>query len=312
MRKSAFCSFCYVVGILLMSASMVRADLASDSLQIGQWFSKEVGNLLAFQASSTHFLPGDTVGFPGVEVGVAGGVSAEKLDVNGFRGLSLSELNNKGSLINMPASIPAPAGVLHAKVGLPGGWDVGVKGGGASFNVNSGDSKTKFKNNIFGAEIRKRLLGGGLSGAVLPDLSVSLGYDWAKGSLTRTEGYNGALLGGGTLDANTTMKSDWKVGAVTARAVVSKKFLIITPFAGVGVSRLGGTTNTTVGIDGTETPGPVNVNQSVTGSAKNNKTIGHALGGLELSPLPFCNIGVGGLIAKDFWAASLDLRVQFP
>jgi len=187
-----------------------------------------------------------------------------------------------------------------------------VKGGGASFNVNSGDSKTKFKNDIYGAEIRKRLLGGGLSGAVLPDLSVSLGYDWAKGSLTRTEGYNGALLGGGTLDANTTMKSDWKVGAVTARAVVSKKFLIITPFAGVGVSRLGGTTNTTVGIDGTETPGPVNVNQSVTGSAKNNKTIGHALGGLELSPLPFCNIGVGGLIAKDFWAASLDLRVQFP
>lgn len=310
MRKRAFYSFLYVLTVVMTSVPLVRADLSSDSLQIGQWFSKEVGNLMAFQAASTHFLPGDTVGFPGVEVGIAGDVSAKKLDVKGFRGLSLSTLDNKGSEINLPASIPAPMLVLHAKVGLPGGWDVGAKGGSLGFDTTSGNAKTKFSNKVFGVEVRKNLLGGGLTGAVLPDLSVSLGYDHASGDVTRNEVYNGAITGG-TLDADTTWKSKWNVGAITARAVVSKKFFVLTPFLGAGVTKLTGNTDTTVGIVGTATPGGTQ-NISVTGSAKNNKSIVHALAGLEISPVPFFKLGLGGLVAKDLWSASLDLRVQFP
>jgi hypothetical protein len=146
----------------------------------------------------------------------------------------------------------------------------------------------------------------------LPDLSVSLAYDTASGDVTRTELYNGPVAGGGTLNANTTWKSKWDVGAVTARAVVSKKFFAITPFAGLGVTKMTGDTDTTVDISVNPGSTPGLVSGVVQGSAKNKETLGHALAGLEISPVPFFRLGLGGLVAKDHWAASLGLRVQFP
>ena len=298
-----------LLGVLVFGRGLVRADLTSDSAQIANWFSKEVGDLMAFQAASTHFLPGDTIGFPGVEVGVAGGVAAQKLDVSDFRALPFDTFEN--TQINLPKAIAAPLGPLHAKVGLPGGWDVGAKGGAASFDATSGGGKTKFTNKVFGVEVRKQLLGGGLTGVALPDLSVSVAYDRASGDLTRTQSYNAPLQNGQSLAADTSWKSNWKVGAVTARAVVSKKFFILTPFAGVGVSKMMGNTDTTVDINGTNSvTGPVAV--SVKGSAKAKETVVHGLAGLELAPAPFFKINVSGLAAKDHWAASLGLRVQFP
>jgi hypothetical protein len=304
MRKNALYTFLLVLYVLLVCSPMVMAGLPSDSVKIAHWFSKELGNLLAFQASSTHFLPGDTVGFPGVEVGIAGGASAKKLDVTEFRNLPFDTLNS--GEINIPASIAAPMGVFHAKVGIPGGWDLGLKGGSVGFKVNSGDAKTEFKNKVFGIEVRKRLL----DGMAFPDISVSMAYDNASGDLTRTELYNGPVTGG-NLNANTTWKSEWNVGGITARAVVSKKFFVITPFVGVGLTKLTGHTDTSV--DTAVNSGPVGIVSGVVrGSAKNKDTLGHALAGLELTPVPFFKLGLGGLVAKDHWAASLNMRVQFP
>ena len=310
MRNKWVYGLIVLLGLPLLNQVSFCADLTSDSAQIANWFSKEVGDLMAFQAASTHFLPGNTVGFPGVEVGVAGGVAATKLDVNGFRALPLNTLET--SQFDIPKMIAAPIGVLHAKAGLPGGWDVGAKGGAASLDLTNGGAKTKFTNKVYGVEVRKRLLGGGLTGVAMPDLSVSLGYDRASGDITRTGNYN-APIAGGNLNANTSWKSTWNVGAVTARAVVSKKFFIITPFVGVGVSKMMGKTDTTVGVDviSDTVPGGL-ANVSVKGSAKAKETVAHGVAGLELSPAPFFKINVGGLVAANHWAASLGLRVQFP
>ncbi len=312
MQKKRFLRVFAVLGSVALVRGVGRADIASDSLQSAQWFSKEIGQLMAFQASSTHFLPGDTVGFPGVEVGVAGGVSSAKLDVKGFRALPFNTFDNAGGQINLPQSIPVPGAVLHAKVGLPGGIDVGASFGNLNFNDKASDAKTKFKNSVFGVEVRKQILGGGLlTGVALPDLSVSVAYDGSNGEATRTENYNGPTIGGGSLNADTLWKAKWNVGAITARLVASKKIFIITPFVGVGVTKMMGSADTTV----TNTVNSSSfgaVSGSVQGSAKPKETVTHGLAGVELTIFPLVRLNVSGLVAKDRWAGSVGLRVQFP
>jgi hypothetical protein len=311
MKINVFFRTLTVLTLLGSVKPLIWADLASDSQKSAEWFSEELGELMAFQAASTHFLPGNTVGFPGGEIGIAGGISAKTLDVGRFRSFTFTELDNKSSEIDLPNKIGAPVGVLHAKVGLPGGWDLGLKAGSASFDRSDDDAKIDFSNKIVGVEVRKLLLGDGLAGAALPDLSVSVGFDRATGDLTRTERYSGNALSGGTLTANTTWKSEWSVGAVSARAVASKNFLIITPFIGAGVTKLTGDTDTTVLVDVTGGSSGL-ADAAAKGTAKAKKTLGHAILGFELSPLPFFRLNVSGLVAKDHWAGSLGLRAEFP
>jgi hypothetical protein len=311
MKNNVFPRFLPVFSAVVFCSSLAWSDLATDSEQTLKWFGTEIGDLMAFQAASTHFLPGDTIGFPGAEVGIAGSVSAKKLDVDGFRGLSFDTLDNKGSQIDLPTTIAAPLGVIHAKVGLPGGWDVGLKTGSASLDSTDGNAKFEFDNKVFGVEIRKRVLGGGLTGVALPDLAVSVGYDRASGDIMRTEQYNGDVLSGGTLQANTTWKSEWDVAAVTARAVVSKKIIFFTPFAGLGLTRTMGETEGSVDVNVTGGTSGL-VSTSVKGKVKTEETISHVVVGAELSPFPFARLNVSGLFAQEHWSASVGLRVQFP
>lgn len=309
MRKRSIISGFLSLALSCGGVGPVWADLNSDAQKSAEWFSQEVGDLMAFQASSTHFLPAGIVGFPGFEVGIAAGVSAMKLDVDGYRHISFSEIDEDEA--DLPATIAAPAGVLHAKVGLPWGLDLGFKAGSASFDSTDGEAKTEFKNKIFGLELRKRLLGGGLTGVAVPDLTLSVGLDKAKGDITRTETYNGPVTSGGTLVANNAWKTDWDVSALTLRAVVSKKLLIFTPYAGLGVTKMSGDTHTDATVDVTGGTSGLS-DTSSRGSAEADDSVGHAILGLELSPLPFFRLNLGGLVAKEHWAASVGLRVQFP
>lgn len=309
MRKIDFYGVFAALGLSLSFSSPAMADLASDSQKSAQWFSQELGDLLAFQAASTHFLPGDTVGFPGVEAGIAGGVTAMKLDEDGYRTLSFDTLDSNEA--DLPSAIGAPSGVLHVKAGLPWGLDIGLKGGTARVDADEGDAKIELTNKIFGIEVRKRLLGGGLTGAALPDLSLSLAMDSASGDITRTERYDAGVQSGGNLVADTTWKSEWDLKAVTLRAVISKKVIFLTPFAGVGITKTSGDTETTVTID--EVGGNAGLGDvSSRGTAETDEKTGHLIAGLEVAPLPFCRLNLSGLVAKEKFAVSLGLRVQFP
>jgi hypothetical protein len=161
-------------------------------------------------------------------------VSSFELDVARYRALPLSALDNRGGEVNLPDRVPVPSALAHAKVGLLGGFDLGVKAGALNFKDETGDAETEYDSVVYGAELRKKLLGGGLTGAALPDVALSLSYDAASGEATRKERYNGALRSGGTLAADTVWKTEWNVSALTARAVASKTLLMITPYAGVG------------------------------------------------------------------------------
>jgi opacity protein-like surface antigen len=315
MRKITGLLMCVFFACAVSSRAAGLDDIRTDSEASAKWFSEQVAHVTAFNTASTPLLPASVLKVLGVEVGVQGGASLSKIDVTKFRNLPLGAFDNKGSAINLPDTIPFPQAVVHAKVGLPMGFDVGLKYGGLNFENKTSGAKIKFENKVFGAEVRKRLLGGGVTGVMLPDVAVSLAYDNASGNITRTETYNAPLLQGyGTMNAETTWKTDWNTGAVTARAVASKKLLIITPFAGVGLSQLMGNAETTISTLGTITPAPATgatVNESVKAKGDAKKTVFHAMGGAEISLFPFMSLNLSYLWSKDDQSAQAGLRFQF-
>ncbi len=143
--------------------------------------------------------------------------------------------------IALMGGAPLPAAVLNGRVGgvlLP--FDVGAKigmipGGGMSF----GDYQVDYF--LTGFDVRYALLKGGL---VMPKLSVGAGVNYLSGSLAAGN------LGSYTVDSiepgdgstysaeftDTKLEFAWETLTVDAKAQVSKKFLVVTPYGGVGVT----------------------------------------------------------------------------
>ncbi|HOW28155.1 MAG TPA: hypothetical protein PK876_06610 [Elusimicrobiota bacterium] len=294
------------------SMAAVQDDIRSDSALIGKWFGKQIGEAIAFNGASNPQLPGNVCKLLGAEVGVSGVVSVSQWDTDEFRKLPLSSFDNANKdVISLPKDIPLPSWVAHAKVGLPLGLDLGVKYGTFDMDKKTADSKSEFSNSVTGVEIRKRLIGGdGLSDAVIPDLALSVAYDMISGDVKRTEPYGAALLGGQTLTADTTWKSEWDVKTITARLVLSQKILIVTPFIGGGVTANSGDVETTVQTLGTVSTGGV-VAESVKEKVKINNSNVHFLGGVEIALFPLVRLNVSGVTGGDHKAVSAGLRAQF-
>jgi hypothetical protein len=295
----------------LISLGTVRgADITaiqSDAQQFGKWFSQELGHVTAVNALSGPQLPGDVHSMLGVEIGLSAVVSSSKLDLDSYKSLSWTELQPGG--FHIPSDILVAMPMVHAKVGLPYSLDLGVKYGYARFDNSENGAKSEVKNSVIGVEVRRRLMGEGVTGAVLPDVALSLAYDQANGDVKRTERYSGPIRTG-NLEADTTLKSEWKTGAVTARVVASKQILIMTPYLGLGYSRIFGDTDTTVDVVGTAlTPNDVNVSEKSSANAKGDLT--QLVGGVEFTFFPTLKFNVGGLYAKDDWAATAGVRFTF-
>ncbi len=286
----------------------VNDDLRNDAASIAGWFSEEIADITAFSAGGSLQGPADVRGLLGVEGGLSLGLTSTKLGVDQFHSLPFTRLN--GAVTDIPASVITPLALIHAKVGLPGGFDLGLKFGGLNNKETEGDSESEYENHVLGVEARKRLLGGGLTGVALPDLALSVGYDQASGEVTRTERYNALITGGSTLNAATTWKSEWDTGAVTARVVASKTVLIVTPYVGVGYTKLMGDATTTVSIVGADSlAGAINETAQVKKKAEDDFV--QLTGGAELTIFPLVKLNLGGLYAKDRWAATLGFRASF-
>ncbi|MBK8870819.1 MAG: hypothetical protein IPN19_07160 [Elusimicrobia bacterium] len=279
------------------------SDIGPDAEKLAQWFSQEVAHATAFNAAANPQLPGEVHSLLGVEVGLSAGVSSTKVDKDGFNNLPLEELETSG--FDMPSDLMVGMPIVHGKVGLLWDLDLGIKYGRLSWDDTNKDAKSEIENTVWGVEIRRRLMGEGATGVVLPDVALSLAYDQSTGDVTRTEHYND-----GSLDANTTLKSEWQTGAVTARVVASKQLLIFTPYIGAGYSRLMGDADTTMDVN--EDGSSLGVgNVSSKSSAKADDDVFQILGGCEFTFFPMIKINVGGLYADKDWAATAGLRFSF-
>lgn len=283
-------------------------SIRNDSQVFGKWFGQEIGHITAVNAVAGPVMPGEVHSLLGVEVGLSAVASSSKVDLDSYKNLPWTELQPEG--FDMPADIMMAMPMVHAKVGLPFSLDLGVKYGHIGYNNTDNGATSDVKNSVFGVEVRRRLMGEGVTGAVIPDVALSLAYDQANGDLSRTERYDTLLEGGGTLNADTTVKSEWKTGGVTARVVASKQILILTPYLGVGYSRLFGNTDTTINVVGASTTrGNVNVSEKSSVNADGDLT--QLVGGVEFTFFPMMQVNLGGLYAKDDWSATLGLRFTF-
>ena len=90
---------------------------------------------------------------------------------------------------------------------------------------------------MFGADVRYALLKGG---ALMPKLTVGAGYTYLKGSVTMADvavaGSSFDVGGYGNREHDPDLTFDWEASVIDLKAQLSKGFLVLTPYVGVGAS----------------------------------------------------------------------------
>lgn len=298
---------------IILAASVVaglpclHADVGGDVGLIAHWFSQELANATAFNASAAPLWPGDVRSFLGVEVGLSATATSSQVDTGVFDALPLTEVSQGG--IEVPGTVLLPVPVLHARVGLPWGLDLGMKYGATGFSQTNGGAETEVRQQVFGLEVRRRLMGEGPTGVLLPDISLGLAYDQAVGHAKRSQRYNAGIPSWvGSTAADTLCDSNWRTGALSVRAVAGKQLAILTPYVGLGYSHfLGDATTTVTFVDTANTANRASAESSADAAGD----LVQVSGGLELAFFPTLKLNLGGLWSKGDYAASLGVRFSF-
>lgn len=242
-----------------LTAAVVTAQTTfSDYEQGFQDFADGVATALPLNAAVGLNWSDAYIGnFPHFGVGITVGAAAmpwdsfKKVDemLGGVIASEYPELEDYGA--------PIPAIAVEARLGgllLP--FDVGVK-----FGILPEESKALLPSGVtadylmFGADVRYALIKGG---AVLPKVSIGAGYTYVKGNVTVTDAIAGRTITGvgghsiSVTDPDVTF--DWKTSVIDLKAQISKSFLILTPYFGVGaslaVAEAGGGLDAQVLVDG--------------------------------------------------------------
>ncbi len=296
----------------------VTTQLASDSTLLSGWMTSNLKNVIPFNSTSGDVVPSQLKLF-GFEVGAEGVVSDTKLDVNGFHALPTTLVNTQS--VNMFSRLPFPMALVHAKIGLPFGFDAGIRLGGIPKTSHTDGTRTDtIKNKVFGLDLRKKIIE---EGAVKPfGLTLGLNYTHADGSLDLSNTFDSLTYNdgsGNTAQVNngvTNEHADWKTDSVGLQAILDKQILFITPYIGAAVNHNSGNINNSI-----TTTGTAEVNNVATGDAlsatgastdKARKWDVRGLLGVEFSLLPFVKLGIGGEYGgSQNVAGNVGLRIQF-
>ena len=199
------------------------------TIQLGVWSDAYIGKL--FPSFPPHFGAGVS----------AGGTFIETKALSNAIGTIITEINSHAAgattdfNFTVPDQIPLPSASVHVRIGgfiLP--FDIGVYG--AYFDLNT----LKFED--FTGTVNYYTIGGDIRYAVmkgsttLPKLSVGAGYirTHLALSMTGASTYSGTV---GSTPASVTANADtntsFDLNTIFVQAQISKKFLILTPYAGV-------------------------------------------------------------------------------
>jgi hypothetical protein len=302
--------------------TQAQAEIQADSVLISQWMSDQLRTAVPYNSTSGNVTPSQLKLF-GVDFGVTGLVSATSVDLPALRNLGTQLVDT--SKISAPNRLPFPMILGHAKLGLPCGFDVGVRLGGIpATTFDKDDTHIKVKNKVFGLDLRKALVKEGLG---VPGLTLGLNYthsdgeiDWTTPfSFNKPVSFNGNTYNASSSNAATDTTSKWQTNSVGLQALLHKKLLFLTPYVGGSVNRNDGHINSSIQTAGdlilTQNGNPPQTETlDETGSANSavEKWDVRALAGVEFSILPFFRLGLNGDFAGSRKVgASLDLRFQF-
>lgn len=299
-------------------SDQLNTQLAADSTLLSGWMTSNLKYVIPFNSTAGNVVPSQ-LKILGFEVGVEGVVSGTKMDVDGLHALNTTLVNTQS--IDMFSRLPFPMVLGHAKIGLPFGFDAGIRLGGIpKTDENHGDQKGSIKNKIIGLDLRKKIIEEGVAKPF--GLTVGLSYTHADGSLDITNTYNSiteTVSGQQVSVANgqTVEHADWKTNSVGLQVLLDKQILFITPYIGASLNHNSGDINNSITTTGTPVVAGVldpNDPLSAIGSSTDrpSKWDTRALLGIEFSLLPFVKLGLGGEYGgtKNV-AGSLGLRIQF-
>jgi hypothetical protein len=216
---------------------------------------------LAFAAGSQDFAPADAKPTLGFNIGVGAGLSVSNID----KAVALAQGmdSNKGgnptvdlSLLtsSVPSSIPVGLGQVNAHLGLPFGFDVGLRYD--QLDATLGQNNVNLKG--YTAEIRHDLLTEGL----ITPVTLTLGGSYSRlfGTLhlqssdyTVTGSYGGSNLSGST---HSTLDAVSDINVYSVEATLSRSLIIVTPYLGVKADNYSGGTKVTTAQDGVVTLSP--------------------------------------------------------
>jgi hypothetical protein len=183
------------------------------------WADAYVG--MFFPSAPPHFGAGVALGYTTMDFSAFDGL------LNQF-GLSVPDAFDLGQMA-------IPAYVVEARIGgfvLP--FDLGLKFGAFE---NFGGSSASVNYTLLGGELRYAILDG-KKNLLLPNLSVGAGVNYLSGSFAKNQSSLGfSVSPGNTLTlSDARVKLQWETLALDFKAQVSKSFLILTPYAGLGAS----------------------------------------------------------------------------
>lgn len=199
------------------------------TIQLGVWSDAYIGKL--FPSFPPHFGAGVS----------AGGTFIETKALSNAIGTIITEINSHAAgattdfNFTVPDQIPLPSASVHVRIGgfiLP--FDIGVYGAYFDLNTLKFEDFTGTVNYYtIGADIRYAVMKGSTT---LPKLSVGAGYirTHLALSMTGASTYSGTV---GSTPASVTANADtntsFDLNTIFVQAQISKKFLILTPYAGV-------------------------------------------------------------------------------
>ena len=199
------------------------------TIQLGVWSDAYIGKL--FPSVPPHFGAGVS----------AGGTFIETKALSNAIGTIITEINSHAAgattdfNFTVPDQIPLPSASVHVRIGgfiLP--FDIGVYGAYFDLNTLKFEDFTGTVNYYtIGGDIRYAIMKGSTT---LPKLSVGAGYirTHLALSMTGASTYSGTV---GSTPASVTANADtntsFDLNTIFVQAQISKKFLILTPYAGV-------------------------------------------------------------------------------
>ena len=203
--------------------------LPETTTQLGVWSDAYIGKL--FPSVPPHFGLGVTVAGTFIKTKEFSSVAETIVnEINGAAAGASQDFN-----FSIPNAIPFPAYSVNARLGgiiLP--FDVGLYGSYLKINsLKFEDFTGAITYYSFGGDIRYAVMKGS---TLLPKISVGAGYIYThmalgvKGSST----YNGIVsFTPASVTANTDMNTKFDLHTLFVQAQVSKKFFILTPYAGM-------------------------------------------------------------------------------
>lgn len=241
MKLNTKYSLALIVAIVLGSAPVFAQPIDIADIQKGaETLSKSMAKSLPFNStlglnwSDAHI--GQLIAIPphfGAGV-MFGATSMNSDDLSGL-------LGNMGfDTKDLPDNVPLPAIAAEGRIGgfiLP--FDIGLKVGMIPESVGQGLSNLTGGLDVdyllVGADFRYALLDGGL---IMPKLSVGAGFNYLKGGMGTKIGSDIEYDYGSTplLISAPKIGIEWESSTIDLKAQISKSFLVITPYAGIGLS----------------------------------------------------------------------------